>query len=404
MVSLLLVIDPLIGSAVIGAGASILGGIGSLFGSKKSNNNNLQATRETNETNLKIARETNRANSYLNYRNNQFNAQQAAQANQWSIEQWNRENEYNSPSAQRARLEAAGYNPNVLASSFSPTAASSLQSAQADASSAIPMQAAQMQAPRFENEWQGFSNSLLGIPAAVAQAASAKKMSVETQGQALKNAQEAINLKYKDPMANVTFQTALQQYNQAVADAKVAQGTVDYKIRSEAAKADLDEANAKLAQLNVDAFPERFRNEMRAIEQDIELKFEQGKLTREQALTEVKKRLLIAAQIKETDSRTEVNKATAAKLSVETEQIEQLTPILVDKASAEADIAANDAEWRNDMNAADYHNKNVRTNSSSVKLGPAGGASMSRNYEAKPDEDYKAVRNRKAAQLRRKRK
>lgn len=358
-----MIMDPL--SASIGAGASLVGGIFSLFGSKKSNKSNLQATRETNETNLKIARETNRANSYLNYRNNQFNAQQAAQANQWNIEQWNRENEYNSPTAQRARLEAAGYNPNVLASSYSPTPASSLQSAQADASSAIPMQAAQMQAPHFENEWQGFSNSLLGIPSAVAQAASAKKMSVETQGQALENAMKAIDLKYKNPMAEVTFQTALQQYNQAVADAKVAQGTVDYKIRKEAAQADLDEANAKLAQLNVDAFPERFRNEMRAIEQDIALKIEQGKLTREQALTEVKKRLLMAAQIKESNSRVEVNKATAEnlhqsteKMRVETEQIEALTPILVDKAVSEANIAHIDEEWEHSMNYANYSEKN----------------------------------------------
>lgn len=34
--------------------------------------------------------------------------------NQWNLEQWNRENEYNTPSAQLARLKNAGLNPNLI--------------------------------------------------------------------------------------------------------------------------------------------------------------------------------------------------------------------------------------------------------------------------------------------------
>ncbi len=55
---------------------------------------------ETNKTNLKIARETNQANR----------ANQEYQ-NDWNLNMWNMQNEYNSPLAQRQRLEAAGLNP-----------------------------------------------------------------------------------------------------------------------------------------------------------------------------------------------------------------------------------------------------------------------------------------------------
>lgn len=78
----------MVGSIIEGA-SSVLGGALGLFGSNSSSRNSLQATRETNAQNYKIWRER--------------VAEQRAQ--------WERENEYNSPMAQRKRLEEAGYNP-----------------------------------------------------------------------------------------------------------------------------------------------------------------------------------------------------------------------------------------------------------------------------------------------------
>ena len=52
----------------------------------------LQAVRETNQMNYQIAQD-----------NNAFNERM-----------WNLQNEYNTPSAQRARLEAAGINPYLM--------------------------------------------------------------------------------------------------------------------------------------------------------------------------------------------------------------------------------------------------------------------------------------------------
>lgn len=53
----------------------------------------------------------NRANLKINQMNNDFNREEAQKARDFQLDMWNRENEYNSPAAQRARFEAAGYNP-----------------------------------------------------------------------------------------------------------------------------------------------------------------------------------------------------------------------------------------------------------------------------------------------------
>lgn len=82
-------IAPLIGSALISSGANLLGG---LMGNSAQNN--------ANKANIQIARETNAANQQLQ-----------KDQNEWNLNQWNRENDYNSASAQRKRLEAAGMNP-----------------------------------------------------------------------------------------------------------------------------------------------------------------------------------------------------------------------------------------------------------------------------------------------------
>lgn len=42
-----------------------------------------------------------------------YNKEMAAQQNQYNIDMWNMQNEYNSPTAQMARLEKAGLNPNL---------------------------------------------------------------------------------------------------------------------------------------------------------------------------------------------------------------------------------------------------------------------------------------------------
>ena len=69
----------------------------------------------------KMNRRAEKYNKWALQQQQAFNAQQAqlgrdwseemmGQQNEWNLQQWQRENEYNTPAAQRARLEAAGLN------------------------------------------------------------------------------------------------------------------------------------------------------------------------------------------------------------------------------------------------------------------------------------------------------
>lgn len=81
-----------IAGAGIGALGSIVGGLFSSSGSRYAARKQLQAVRETNAMNYQIAQE-----------NNAFNERM-----------WNAQNDYNTPQAQRERLEQAGLNPFLM--------------------------------------------------------------------------------------------------------------------------------------------------------------------------------------------------------------------------------------------------------------------------------------------------
>lgn len=69
--------------------------IGTVFGSSMS----ARSQRKANEMNLKI-----------NQMNNEFNAKEAEKARAFQLDMWNKQNAYNTPAAQRERMEQAGYN------------------------------------------------------------------------------------------------------------------------------------------------------------------------------------------------------------------------------------------------------------------------------------------------------
>lgn len=87
------------------AGLGLLGGIASGLIGAVSGNSQLKKQ-------LNFQREENE-------KTREYNRQLAEQQNKWNIEQWSRENEYNTPQQMRARLEAAGYNPNLAVSGLS---------------------------------------------------------------------------------------------------------------------------------------------------------------------------------------------------------------------------------------------------------------------------------------------
>ena len=116
-------ISPLIGSALISGGASLLG---NLFGGLSSGS----AQRSANETNLQIAQ-----------MNNQRQYQMFQEQNAFNERMYNQMQQYNTPTAQMQRYADAGINPYIAAGNVQTgNVQSALQSAPAP-----QMQAAQMQ-------------------------------------------------------------------------------------------------------------------------------------------------------------------------------------------------------------------------------------------------------------------
>lgn len=122
-----------------GALANGVGSIMSSFGQQQQSANYLQGIRETNAQNYKIWQEQMAHNLEM------WNLQKQ---NEWDM--WNAENEYNSASAQRKRLEEAGYNPMLAIGGMSGNTAGSMTTPQM-----MPSQAPTMQAPGIEGYYNG---------------------------------------------------------------------------------------------------------------------------------------------------------------------------------------------------------------------------------------------------------
>lgn len=114
--------------SAVGLGLGAVSGIGNIFSSIHSNSQNMK----------------------INRMNNEFNAREAEKARQYQTEMWNKTNEWNSPKNVRKRLQEAGYNPYLgLDSSNVGTAQSAGSSSTASAAS--PIQNNPVQFDGFQN-------------------------------------------------------------------------------------------------------------------------------------------------------------------------------------------------------------------------------------------------------------
>jgi hypothetical protein len=114
--------------SAVGLGLGAASGIGNIFSSIHSNSQNMK----------------------INRMNNEFNAREAEKARQYQTEMWNKTNEWNSPKNVRKRLQEAGYNPYLgLDSSNVGTAQSAGSSSSASAAS--PIQNNPVQFDGFQN-------------------------------------------------------------------------------------------------------------------------------------------------------------------------------------------------------------------------------------------------------------
>ena len=118
-------IDPL---SAVGLGFGAVSSIGNIFGSIRSNSQNMK----------------------INRMNNEFNAREAEKARQYQSEMWNKTNVWNSPKNVRKRLEEAGYNPYLGMDSSNVGTAGNVGSS-ASASAASPIQNNPIQFDGFQN-------------------------------------------------------------------------------------------------------------------------------------------------------------------------------------------------------------------------------------------------------------
>jgi hypothetical protein len=122
---ILSVLDPL---SAVGLGLGAISSAGNIFGSARSNSQNMK----------------------INRMNNEFNAREAEKARQYQTEMWNKTNEWNSPKNVRKRLEQAGYNPYLGLDSSNVGNAQSAGSS-SPASAASPIQNNPVQFDGFQN-------------------------------------------------------------------------------------------------------------------------------------------------------------------------------------------------------------------------------------------------------------
>lgn len=133
-----------LGPGIISGAGSLIGGFASASGSRYAARKQLQAVRETNQMNYQIAQQ-----------NNAFNERM-----------WNLQNDYNTPEAQRARLEAAGINPFLMLDGSSTGVA--LSSPQADTSGT---QVAPDVGSTIAGGYQSLGNSIASAAGQIAQMA-----------------------------------------------------------------------------------------------------------------------------------------------------------------------------------------------------------------------------------------
>lgn len=237
----------------------IASGVGSLASSilnpisqNQTNKTNLQIARETNDTNikntqstndtiLKSGKATNDANIKIAEDTNRMNQFIAAADRQAQLAQWNRENAYNTPSAQAARLRAAGLNPALAAgdtgnagslslhstpAATAPTLSNPASGITAPLATAVP----NMTAPQFamDGALGSFINSLSAI-----EDLKSKRIDNQTRGARLEK--ELEKLGYDAKKAFAESHVSNETMNTAVAKATFEFETFQERLRHQMA-------------------------------------------------------------------------------------------------------------------------------------------------------------------------
>lgn len=289
--------DALIGSAVIGAGANLLGG---LFGSK----NNSKA----NKMNLQIARETNA----LNYK--MFQEQQ-----KYNYDMWNMNNRYNSPTSQVQRALEAGLNPYFNTGDLVSASNTSAPSSPSLPSLVTPHVEAYDPSPVFSNIGNNISNLLMQqaqINNLNQQTQSSKDVTYAQVKQYLAQTEDLKHSARFRALSNnllhdtYNYQKQSQMYNSYIMREQWLQNMAQTKIAN---------VQSKMAEMHLETYPQELQLHITQLAANI-------MLTKAQTHNTYKQAALAAAQTIESQVRAEGYR-------ISNEQAYQLVPYVVDKAA-----------------------------------------------------------------------
>lgn len=234
--SLLLVIDPIVGGALVAGGASLLGG---LF--------------------------TNHSNAGQSHAQRQWQAEQNHMDRAWQQHMTDYVNEYNTPANQRARLEAAGLNPYMMMDTGNTGTAVAASGAQHSAApSAIP----------FQNPVpSNFADALMRSALVDAQKdnlnAQTQKFGAEAQYSQLKGWADIISTLSESKLKSVqSIGKELENnllrdtYAAKVENANLVNRSIDSSIQQNMANTALLQANTAFRNKELERYDERFKQEM----------------------------------------------------------------------------------------------------------------------------------------------
>lgn len=285
-------LDP--GTATLATGGLSL--VSGLFGSGMSNKSvkrSIKAAKELNQINNEF-----NASEALKNRNFQTSEREASQ--QWNLDQWNRENAYNDPSAQRARMEAAGFNPynmNIDAGSGSTSGA---QSVPGSGSSASASQVPSLPA------YTGYSADFHNVASGIAQIGSAISSGIDAR----------LTSAYGDDLMKADIMSKIGGNSEWLTDAyklgrqNEAPNLLGIDLRKKrlenlSTETDIKVALAQGTLLGLQAEGQRIVNKFMPAQQQAEFflktanvfaQYKAGKLSEAQVKTQIKQQALLEAQ------------------------------------------------------------------------------------------------------------
>lgn len=303
----------IVGSA-IGAGTSLIGGA--------------STTAMQNQANKKIAQMNNAFNEkmfdkQIAYNKEMYQTQLGDQwkfyddqkANAWKLyednkayqtEMWNKTNEYNDPSAQRARLEAAGLNPYMMMNGGSAGVAGSVSGTQGSAPSAGSPSAQGVQPPTATPYSADYSGVMQGLGHAIdtimtgsqrnIQNAQANNLRIEGKYIASKAIAELYRTynEAKNDDERVAIQRVLSSIQKDLSASQIAVNDENIKQIQAQTRLLVTENLVRQQELNFLPYAQKLQLSQGAA--DIALKYAQKNLTEKQALHEIEKLAETAAR------------------------------------------------------------------------------------------------------------